>query len=254
VRRWPLWPSLTTTALATAFAAGMARADGPTGVELGMRTGDELPFGSSTGLANDALGNTTTSFIPIWVDVGYRFEEHFAVGGYFRHGSGHSYQWGTGWSDCQFAASPCNATDTLIGVQVHYHFFPDRLIDPWAGFGAGYEFLDYNTEGGGSHDFSLEGYDFFNLQAGVDFKPIPSLGLGPFVALTVGQFSPGATTTFSPNVTKTALHEWLALGIRITYDIKMPSFALPPDTAPASPSSAPASSRPVWKPPPQEFH
>lgn len=205
-----------------------------------MRTGYELPFGSKTGLANDAFGTTTTGFVPIWVDAGYRFEKHFALGAYFRYGNGHAYNGGGAeWGDCAAGGSMCTATDVIIGAQVHYHFLPDRLIDPWAGLGAGYEFFDYTTEGGGPHDFSFEGYDFFNLQAGVDFKPIPSLGVGPFATLTVGQFS-----TCSPPAPgfKTALHEWLAFGIRIAYDIKIPSFALPPPAAPNIP--------PGWSSPP----
>jgi hypothetical protein len=198
-------------------------------MELGVRTGYALPLGRLTGLANDELSNATPGVVPIWFDAGYRLNEHMLLGAYFQYGFGHSYA----TSDCQ--GGGCPATDILIGGQFHYHLLPDRLVDPWLGVGAGYEILNFTTLGGGEQDYSFEGFDFLNVQAGADFKITRSLGIGPFAAFTLGEFahcSPSPLGFCSmPNIAPAAPHEWLIFGIRFEYDIAFPSLALPPPAA-----------------------
>jgi hypothetical protein len=228
--RWTLLASITTTSLATAFAGGKARADGPTGLELGIRTGYALPLGRTTGLANDEFSDTTSGVVPIWFDAGWRFNEHMVVGAYLQYGSGHSDT----TADC--GTGTCPATDILFGGQFHYHLFPERLVDPWFGIGAGYEILNFTTEGGGNQEFSFGGFDFFNVQAGADFKITRNLGIGPFVVFTSGQFSSFSSSNCSELNAPAALHEWLTFGIRFAYDIAIPSPAMMPP-APRAPQA-----------------
>jgi hypothetical protein len=137
-------------------------------------------------------------------------------------------------ADC--GTGTCPATDILFGGQFHYHLFPDRLVDPWFGIGAGYEILNFTTEGGGNQDFSFGGFDFFNVQAGADFKITRNLGIGPFVVFTSGQFSSFSSSNGSEPNAPAALHEWLTFGIRFAYDIAIPSpAAMPP--APRAPQA-----------------
>jgi hypothetical protein len=117
----------------------------------------------------------------------------------------------------------------MFGVQFHYHFLPDQTIDPWAGIGAGYEILTNSasdSSGIESASVSYSGFQFVNFQVGGDYKGAPNAGIGPFVMLSLGEYSncsasvPSGTAP-SCSIPKTALHEWLTFGIRGAYDINL---------------------------------
>jgi hypothetical protein len=247
------WATHLFVAAAGPLATSAARADGPTGIELGVRTGYTLPFGKTTGGANtgldppsDELNNTTTALVLIGLDAGYLFNEHMLLGAYFQYGFGGSIA----TQDCQGGGGSisCQATDILVGGQFHYHLFPDRLVDPWFGIGAGYEALNFTTEGGGTWYYSLEGFHF-NVQAGTDFKLLRNLGIGPLVVLNFGQFSRcSSDTCWMPNAPP-AIHEWLTFGVRFIYDMAIPSLALPP-SAPGAHSPSDDWAAPGDRPPP----
>jgi hypothetical protein len=240
--RWTVIASATTAAAAF-FVACIGRAGEPSGLELGVRTGYALPLGRTTGNANDEFSDTTSGVVPIWFDVGCRFNEHMLLGAYLQYGSAHSDT----TQDCQ--TGTCPATDILFGGQFHYHLFPDRLVDPWFGIGAGYEILNFTKEGGGTVDYTLEGFDFFNIQAGADIKIMRNVGIGPFGGLTLGQFSNCSDSCSMPNIAPQALHEWLTFGIRFVYDIAIPSLVLPPP-APHAHSPSDDWTAPGDRPPP----
>jgi hypothetical protein len=69
----------------------------------------------------------------------------------------------------------------------------------------------------------LRGWEFLDLQGGIDFATSPSNAIGPFAMLTVGTFdhfryeSPAGTQEGS--VFNTGTHEWLIVGIRGTSDL-----------------------------------
>jgi len=103
---------------------------------------------------------------------------------------------------------------------------PGSALDPWVGLGVGYEsFGTRQSANGQSASSSFSGLQFVDVQAGGDFMLTPSLGVGPFVAFSVGEFTSasydqGATST-SSSLQSTALHEWLTIGVRGAYDISL---------------------------------
>jgi len=178
------------------------------GPSLGFRTGYGKPFG-------DALGSTSQSsliegMIPVWVDLGYQLSSHFYVGGYFQFAIGMTP------GDC----AGCSANVMRFGFNVHYHLFPTNDYDPWVGIGTGYEVL--NLSGLGTSSTSLGGFEFGNLQVGLDFPVTDNVTLGPFVAISIAEYMNGSGlsgTGLSFEMGKKP-HEWLILGVRGVFNFR----------------------------------
>jgi hypothetical protein len=75
---------------------------------------------------------------------------------------------------------------------------------------------------------SYKGFEFVELQGGLDYEVTPAIRLGRFANLAIGQYSSGdfqipngtgGTTLFSGDVSKKSLHEWLILRVRGQYDL-----------------------------------
>ncbi len=207
-----------------------------TGFELGGRIGYGIPMGKATGEGtNSNLADGIKGMIPLQLDIGYRAIPSLMVGGYVMYGFGF-----TGDSiseDCDRLKglgvdASCSTHDVRLGIQAQYHFTPDGKLDPWIGAGIGYEWLTFGVDfssGGASVKTSTtgNGVEFINLQGGADFALAPGFGLGPFLSLSVGQYSETSTScdgsgctpdlTRSATIDKKAIHEWLTLGVRGTF-------------------------------------
>ena len=191
-------------------AAGTAFAqDGK--LKLGLRLGYGLPSGklsSDGGKMSDAFSGQ----VPIWLDAGYMVTPNVLVGLYGQYGF-------VSVKNCDSGAS-CSAHDLRIGVQGQYHFTPDQSIDPWLGLGVGYESLGFSESAGGlSVDGSAKGWEFLNLQGGVDFQVIPALTVGPFLSFSLDQFSSTTLAGTSADISSKALHEWIVFGAKGTFGI-----------------------------------
>jgi hypothetical protein len=176
----------------------------PEGFSLGLRAGYALPYGTAK---STSLSDVIPGAIHIGVDVGYMFSPHLYVGGYFTYGfaTGDSFA-GTVCSDPE---SSCSATPIRLGAAVRWHFLPHETLDPWAGLGLGYEIVNV-TESTASGDqgqsASLHGFEGM-LQAGIDYKPRPFYGIGPFVESSLGHYASSAQAG--------TLHGWLDMGVRL---------------------------------------
>jgi hypothetical protein len=199
-----------------------------TAFEFGARLAFGLPFGGLSGATDDNLDHLAKNQIaPLWLDAGFRIASHWYVGGYFAYGLislADQLSKGT----CDQPGISCSSNDTRFGVNAHYHALPDGKVDPWFGAGFGYEWLSATFGGNGiTRSTGVDGWEFFNAQAGVDFRLLEgTLGVGPFLAVTVDQYSNqsapsdnhGGTTSSSIN--NQGLHEWLLFGVRGSYDVK----------------------------------
>jgi hypothetical protein len=224
----------------TTFASGAAHADGGrTGIELGLRTGYALPFGdaSSPTTSTSTTGGVTTvttgggsvdklitGQIPLWIDAGYRIIPSVYVGGFFQYGFG--FIGNDAKMVCGQAGASCSTHDIMFGLNAHYHFLPSEVLDPWAGIGFGYEFLGFGfSQGGMSADAQAEGWQFVNAQVGADYHAAPGLGIGPFIALSFGQYKSASLSSGgssqSQDIQHQSVHEWLTLGVRGAYDISI---------------------------------
>jgi hypothetical protein len=207
------------------LTGGTALADGdvPSGIEVGLRTGYAIALGSAAQNANmsDYIGGA----VPIWIDAGYRFASpNLFVGAYFQYGIG--FVSGQTANGCNNGVS-CSANVLMYGIQAHYHFMPDNQFDPWVGLGIGLENATVNESvGGQSGSTGASGFDFAILQAGADYRGLlDGLGVGPMLMFGFGQYNSQSTSaggqSQSGSIQNTALHEWLTIGVRGVYDIKI---------------------------------
>ncbi len=185
-------------------------------IKLGLRLGYALPSGKvsgdSAGNPGAKLGDYVSGQVPIWLDAGYMVTPNILLGLYGQYGFASVKNCGPGLS--------CSAHDFRIGIQGQYHFTPDQSFDPWLGVGFGHESLSGSTSGGGlSVDGSLSGWEFLNLQGGVDFQVVSALTAGPFLSFSLDQFSSVSSGGTSADITDKALHEWITFGAKGTFGI-----------------------------------
>jgi hypothetical protein len=194
---------------------------GPSGFELGVRLGYSRPMG---GIAQGAsLSDIVSNRFPLWFDVGYRVNPNWYFGAFLEYGI---------MSVPSSYCTTCSAHDITGGIGAMYHVAPDAFIDPWLGIGMGYESVS-GSEGFTGNSISFSGFQFCNLQAGADYY-LHHLAIGPFASLSVAQYSSATLTVLASgsggtgtgstvsDIKGQALHEWLTIGLRATYDIFPP--------------------------------
>ena len=213
---------LTTAAivLTSLFIGGSALAE-----EGGLQVGARLGYGLAMGdVAKDSkMSDGVKSQIPIWLDVGYNVSDSLMVGAYVQYGIAQLAD-----KACPDSAD-CSASDLRFGVQGHYHLSPGESMDPWFGLGVGYEIASASASGetmGQKFDStaSYSGFEFANLQAGLDFEASEGLGVGPFVSFSIGQFSSAnLSVTGQPDqdgdIKDKAMHQWIVFGVRGAFNL-----------------------------------
>jgi Outer membrane protein beta-barrel domain len=228
MNKW--WTVGVLAGLAVCATTQRAEADG---FELGARTGYGIPLGKIDG--DSDMSDGIKGMIPLQLDVGYRLNRAFSLGGYVMYGVG--FVGDQTSQACERAravpgvSASCSARDLRLGLQVQYHFLPGKDLDPWLGAGFGYEWLTFAFDisgGGQQQDVSStgKGFEFINLQGGLDFKVAPGLALGPYLSLSVAQYG-SASSSCSGNacssaqetldIPNKAAHQWLLLGVRGTF-------------------------------------
>jgi outer membrane protein W len=205
-------------------AAGSAFAQDGSGsdkkIKLGLRLGYAVPSGKVSGDTTVAgvtnpgekLSDGISGQIPIWIDAGYMVTPNVLVGLYGQYGFAQV-------KNCDTGAS-CSAHDIRVGVQGQYHIMPDQGVDPWLGLGFGYESLGISESAGGlSVDGSLTGWEFLNLQGGVDFQVADAVTVGPFLSFSLDQYSSRKFGDTSTDFDSKALHEWITFGAKGTFGL-----------------------------------
>lgn len=193
-----------------------AKAASDAGLDLGFRTGFGLPLGKVDDDESRDINYAVPGQIPIWIDLGYRFKTHFVVGAYFQYGfllTAH----------CDSGAS-CSGSDIRTGAEFQYRIQPDASADPWLGAGVGYEWFNvFESFGGQDLSIQARGFEFLRLEAGLDFAAAEEFGLGPFLSLSLAEFSDASADipglgSGSASIPHTSLHDWLMIGVRGVYD------------------------------------
>jgi hypothetical protein len=204
-------------AAAIALGSHAARADEQSGFSLGLRTGYSIAMGSAvSGVSNSDLNG---GMMPFWLDAGYRFNPNLYVGGFFQYGLTSPPNHGCG------PASSCDGSDLRGGIDATWSFMPSQTADPWLGLGIGYETARVyvsdlsNTE----TSYIYHGFQYLDIQGGLDLRVVKQLPFGPFFDLSFGQYSKESHTDANGNSSdvpmQSTLHEWLTLGIRGRFDL-----------------------------------
>jgi hypothetical protein len=190
------------------------------GIEFGVRVGYGIPLGTAGD--NASFSDVIKGMVPFWADIGYRFDPNWYVGGFFQFGLGFLP---SNTQLCGTGGVSCSLNDLRFGLNAHYHFLPAETLDPWVGVGAGYEILNLSASATGvSASASTRGFEFGNVQLGLDFKISPAFAVGPFATFTIAQFSNNSASingqdVASPGYTNKGIHEWLVFGVRGVFDL-----------------------------------
>lgn len=160
------------------------------GFQLALRSGYTAPFGEAD--KSMSMGKAFAGQAPIMIDIGGKITPNFFLGGY--------------GGTC-VGGGPAGLTYTWhFGMELAIHFLPDRWVNPWFGLGGGFEVLHTPNS-----DATIFGAEVIPLMGGVDFRLAPGFGLGPYVALSAGQYS----LVNGDDVRDKAWHGWATVGMRI---------------------------------------
>ena len=198
-------------------------------VVLGLRSGYALPFGDALSAGGSGIvqfkqdvhmKDLTSGMIPIWVDAGYMVTPEIMVGAYFQYGFVSIKKRDTNGTVGCVPTATCSAHDLRYGVQAQYHFGVAQSLDPWLGLGFGRETVALSsTQNGVESSGSLNGWEYLNLQGGLDIEVTPGFALGPFASFSFGQYSTVSTKLGNVDLDidlPSAWHEWLTLGVKGT--------------------------------------
>jgi outer membrane protein W len=189
-------------------------------VSLGLRAGYGLAAGDA--VKDGKLSDVTKSQIPLQVDALYKVMPNLGVGLYFAYGFG---QQGELAKELCTGGVDCSLSSMRLGVEATYAFDKLGQMEPWVGAGLGYEWSKLTAEAGGQKaEISMDGFEFLNLQVGGDYKVSPNFAVGPFLMMSVSQYSNQKTSdpingTVSGDIQDKGVHEWLQFGLRGKFDI-----------------------------------
>lgn len=203
-------------------------------LHLALRTGFGLPIGAYAdartvaGFGDEdvnALSDDTHGVVPIWLDAGVRLTPRLMLGGYFVYGI--VLPKTAPGSDPLSGGCPeafeCSASGVRVGLQAQYRFRLDHAVQPWAGLGAGYEWVRSELEGqalGLAIDARTRhsGPDLLHLQGGVDFRMGAAAGLGPFASLSLVRYTECSVQLAGADggceIEDPSWHAWAVLGVR----------------------------------------
>ena len=188
--------------------------------EVDARLGVALPTGD---LANAVGANDNVKLqVPLGVGAGFHWPSGWYLGAYFSYGflsmKKASVACPAGWTGC-------GGHDVRVGVETLYHLRSRKSVDPWFGFGFGYEWLTYHASlaqsSGDLHDsVTLGGYEYLSLELGLDLAVEKALTIGPFATFTFATFGDltadrtGAATSSTSQSLSSSMHTWVFLGVR----------------------------------------
>jgi PEGA domain len=191
--------------------------------EAALRVGVGVPFGSAyqtTGGTDVSLGDWSSFTIPVQLDLGVRLGGSWFLGGYFSYGFAGSAKAAFNTFTCGSGDIGCSPSTLRFGGQVHWHPLGNASTDPWIGLGSGYEKVSLGvSDPAGNGSLDISGWEFANLQLGIDFALGSVVKIGPWVSFSVGQYGSvgGSTggTGASADITNKTVHEWLMGGVRV---------------------------------------
>ena len=191
---------------------------GHTGFQLGIRTGATFPMGQV--VRDQDLGDVYGWQVPLFLDIGGKPNKHLFIGGYVGFGLGGSSDAPGG---CGTTASTCASLSARIGAQIQYHIAPDERVNPWIGYGIGYQYLSLSvTRAGRDTSQSVDGWEYGRFMAGLDIRVTRGFGIGPYVDFTIGEYlnqhvRSDFGLTSSGDINRSAAHFWLTIGPRIVF-------------------------------------
>ena len=188
----------------------------PHWIQIQAAAGIATPSGGKSGADGDGMGQSFGPQIPVQAGVGGKPIPHLYLGVFG------SLAIGTvGAQGC--VLSRCTTTAFRFGLEAQLHFLPKENINPWLGYGAGFELqavpsrspndvLLYSSTG--RNDY-YSGWNFAILSGGIDFRVSNLFAVGPYLSASLGQFSSyDSSGKLTADISNKAVHQWYTLGAR----------------------------------------
>jgi hypothetical protein len=191
------------------------------GFQMAVRTGLSFPLGDISGEKGDGMSHDFATQIPLLVELGAKVHPMIFLGAYTGLSLGGTSSAFSDAQGCGKGGRSCLASTLRIGFEVQIHFQPAERVNPWIGYGIGFESASASANGGGAVEASesFTGFELARFAGGIDFRLSRIFGIGPFAELPFGTYSHAhvlgadGTTADSP-ITNTALHVWPTIGVR----------------------------------------
>ena len=180
----------------------------PVGNVWGSSTWDEFGYHPAW-----PMSGAWTGAVPLEVAGRYRFTPGLSAGVYF--------QWGPAFvtSSAFNGIAGTSGYDMRVGIEAVYGFMPEASWNPWVSLGTGWEWTQYAGQGA---SVTMSGWEFLNVQAGVDFRLSSTFGLGPYVGFLGGNYTNISATGSAqgwggaiPSGGR-AFHGWIQFGLKGT--------------------------------------
>jgi hypothetical protein len=203
-------------------------ADGPparTGFQAQFRTGVSIPGGLASGAPDDSLARRYAWQIPFAFDLGAKVTRSIYTGFYLHLGFGAEGSDAIVEDLCDDDDSDlendvsCNVVTVRLGLDAQYHFEPASSMNPWVGYGIGFEAAVQSLRDttGYRENNTASGITWAQLSGGLDFRS--AVGIGPYAELALGRFTKTRTEVgnqvSTSNIDDRAFHAWATLGFRL---------------------------------------
>lgn len=173
--------ALVATAAAISFATPAAAQ-----VALDLKLAYAIPTGNAvtTPEATAAMSDAWSGALPIGVGARYRFTPSISAGVTFQFAPAFVAS-----RSCDPGTS-CSGYDMRVGIEAVYGFMPGGSWNPWVSLGTGWEWSQLKVSGGGqSVTTTFSGWEYFNVQAGVDFPLSREFAIGPYLGYSGGTYT-----------------------------------------------------------------
>jgi opacity protein-like surface antigen len=156
-------------------------------LELGVGVGYSQGTGQIVG-TGERVSDVARSGGEAVVDIGYRFNERWMLGGYTSFGY---------FRSAATASDELTVRGVTAGAQGQYHFRPMMRWDPYIGFGMGYRGIFASPNDGPVA--ARHGIQLARFRLGLDVRASTAVALGPVVGVDATMFTavrnPGTQTT-----------------------------------------------------------
>ena len=184
-------------------------------VSLDLKLGYSIPTGNA--VTDAAMSDAFSGALPIEAAARYRFTPNLSAGIYFQYGPAFISS-----TTCESGVS-CSGYDMRLGIQAVYGFLPDGGMNPWVSLGTGWEWTQLKASAAGqSASATFSGWEYFNVQAGVDFPLSKMFALGPYVGYFGGTYTNVSSSGFAEFINGSipsedrAFHGWFQFGVKGT--------------------------------------
>ena len=186
------------------------------GFEAAASAGYARPFGGLQSQHKLRLAAEYAHEAPFRLDLGYRFDDTFYLGAFASVAGGAP---GTAFDDLCVHAN-CRVTGYHFGIFGAAHLRPAARLDPWLGFGFGYELATLAVdESGDDVARRVRGFELAQLALGADWRLTRELAVGPLLQASFGFYSHSAVWTPRYDrewaIADTDVHGWLTVSMRM---------------------------------------